>query len=183
MELYTPTSAEIAKYSRFDEIKVPKQKALINKAFERLHKGLINSYYETTKPSGIYIMGDYLATAITLDLDGTMYVCKFAVHPVLQSNGHGTRLMKHILDDIKIEPENNHGNSIILRSDVANDSTNLFYLGIFSERYLGSAHGAKSSNGTHKWIVHQIGLQGEDLERKIRFVADLPITMVPFEQN
>ena len=183
MKLYIPTLTEIAKYSRFDEIDVQRQRELIDSAFAQHRKKLAGDYYETTKPSGIYIMGDYLATAITLDLEGTVYVCKFAVHPNAQNGGHGTQLIEHMLGNIGIEPGNNRGISIILRSDVANGLTNLFYLGIFSERYLGSAHGAKSSNDAHKWIVHQIGLQGEDLERKIQLVADLPITMVPFEQG
>ncbi|MCH8003806.1 MAG: GNAT family N-acetyltransferase [Nanoarchaeota archaeon] len=179
-QLYTPTQGiEVIKYESFAQIDQTRLKATINSSFQSQGKELLPNYFGTTQPLGIYVVGDYIAGAITKDLeDTTVYLCKFFVHPEFEGKGIGKILLKHVLGDLGIEPNNNHGTAIILRTDPKNKKSNILYLNEFFNHF-GGSYNVESSNGEHKWAVHQIGLEGEDLERKVKFVADLPITMVP----
>ena len=185
MVLYTPTQeVGVSKYTSFGDVNQSKLKALINSSFAEQGKELATNYFDTTKPSAVYVAGDFYAAGTIIrdlgrNLGDTVYICKFFVDPSLQGNGLGRDLLEHILHDIGIKPENHDGKSVILRTDVKNIKANKLYNGVFSEEYSGSSHHVKSTDGKHEWFVHQIGLQGEGLERKIRVVADLPITMIP----
>jgi len=166
--LYTPTQGiEVVKYEGFAQIDPSRLKATINSSFQSQGKKLTPDYFDITQPLGIYIVGDYIAGAITKDLEDTVYLCKFFVHPEFEGNGWGKGLLKQVLGDIGIEPNNNHGNSIILRTDPKNKKSNSLYLNQFFNHF-GGSYNVESSDGEHKWAVHQIGLEGEDLERKVK---------------
>jgi|TARA_Y100000310_G_scaffold275659_1_gene292299 acetylglutamate synthase len=178
-QLYVPPQElEIVKYASFAETGQNKLRALINASFADQGKVLAPDYFSKVQPLAIYIAGNYAAGAITKDLEDAVYVCKFFVNLALEGNGLGKGLLQHILADIGIELGNNYGNSVILRTDPKNKKSNALYLKEFFTHF-GKSYSVESADGQHKWKVHQIGLKGEDLERKVQLVADLPITMVP----
>ena len=90
-------------------------------------------------------------------------------------------MLKYVLEDIGIEAEADNSSSIILRTDPNNKKSNSLYIKEFFNHF-GQTQNVTSSDGQQKWNVHEIGIE-EDLEGKVKFVADLPLTMIPIINN
>jgi len=183
--LYTPSQElEIVKYESFAQLEQGSLTSTINASFLKQGKELTQDYFDITQPLGIYIVkddikGNYIAGAITKNIEAlgdTVYLDKFFVHPDYEGNGIAKGLLRYVLEDIGIEAEADNSSSIILRTDPNNKKSNSLYIKEFFNHF-GQTHNVTSSDGQQKWNVHEIGID-EDLENKVKFVADLPATMV-----